>query len=177
MVDPDGLPWHRGEDPREALMTFEQAMEVLAALRRRGVDFIVVGGIALALHGIVRATADLDLFVRPTEKNVDRIRLALRDLYDDPDIDLISAAELAGEISVVRYGPPGVDYVVDLIARLGDAFDYDDIDSQVVHVDDVPVTVATPAMLYKMKRGTVRPQDHADAAELGRRFGLTDGGG
>lgn len=157
-------------------MTFDQALEVLATLRQRGVDLVVVGGIALALHGIVRATEDLDLFVRPTKENVDRIRLALRDLYDDPDIDLITADDLSGEFSVVRYGPPGVDYVIDLIARLGDAFEFDGVESQVVHVDDVAITVATPEMLYKMKHDTVRPRDRADAAELQRRFGLTEGG-
>lgn len=157
-------------------MTFEQALEVLAALRRRGVDYAVVGGIALALHGIVRATEDLDLFVRPTAENVERIRLALRDLYDDPEIGLITAEDLAGEISVVRYGPPGVDYVIDIIARLGEAFAFDAIESQTVRVDGVAITVATPAMLYRMKRDTVRLQDRADAAELRRRFGLTEGG-
>ena len=71
-------------------MTFEQAMRVLAALHRRGVDCIVVGGIAMALHGIVRATEDLDLLLRPTAENIDRIRQALGDLSDDPEIDLIT---------------------------------------------------------------------------------------
>ncbi|MEX0658923.1 MAG: nucleotidyl transferase AbiEii/AbiGii toxin family protein [Egibacteraceae bacterium] len=158
-------------------MTFRQALEVLAAVYRRGVDCVVVGGIAMALHGIVRATEDLDLFVRATPENLDRIRQALGDLYDDPEIELITVGDLAGEFSVVRYGPPGVDYVIDLIARLGEAFDFDDIESQAIDVDGVTVTVATPAMLYRMKRDTVRPQDRADAAELQRRFGLTDGGG
>lgn len=131
----------------------------------------------MALHGIVRATEDHDLFVRATPENIDRIRQALGDLYDDPEIELITVDDLAGEFSVVRYGPPGVDYVIDLIARLGEAFDFDDIESQAIQVDGVTVTVATPAMLYRMKRDTVRPQDRADAVELQRRFGLTDGGG
>ncbi len=157
-------------------MTFDQALEVLAALRRRGVECVVVGGIALALHGIVRATEDLDLFVRPTAQNVDRLRSTLRDLYHDPEIDLITAEDLAEQVSVVRYGPPGVDYIIDIIARLGEAFDFDDIESQVVEVEDVTIIVATPAMLYEMKRDTVRPQDRADAAELRSRFGLPEGG-
>lgn len=157
-------------------MTFEQAMEVLAALHRRGVDYVVVGGIALALHGIVRATEDLDVFLSATPENLRRLRAALGDLYDDPEIELITAEDLAEEISVIRYGPPGVDFVIDLIARLGDAFDFDRLESQTLQVDDVPVTVATPAMLYRMKHDTVRLQDRADAAELRRRFELPEGG-
>lgn len=158
-------------------MTFDQALAVLDALQRRGVEYVVVGGIALALHGIVRATEDLDLFLRATEENVARIRAALHDLYDDPEIDLIIAEDLAGEIAVVRYGPPGVDFAIDLIARLGEAFDFDGVESQAMEVEGVTVTVATPAMLYRMKRDTTRPQDRADAAALRQRFDLGEEAG
>jgi hypothetical protein len=53
-------------------------------------------------------------------------------------------------------------------------FRYDDIEWQPVEVDDIVIRVATPRMLYRMKRDTVRPQDKADAAELKRRFELEE---
>jgi hypothetical protein len=43
-----------------------------------------------------------------------------------------------------------------------------------VTVDGIRVRVATPRMLYRMKRDTVRPQDKIDASVLRERFGLED---
>ena len=43
-------------------------------------------------------------------------------------------------------------------------------------LDGTQVRVATPAALYRMKKGTVRSQDHVDAAALRERFGLKDEG-
>ena len=59
-------------------------------------------------------------------------------------------------------------------ARLGERFGYDDIEAAAVELEGVPVRAATPRMLYVMKRDTVRPLDHADAAALRRAFDLED---
>ena len=48
------------------------------------------------------------------------------------------------------------------------------MESETLHVAGVPVRIATPRMLYRMKRDTVRPLDHADAADLKAKFGLED---
>jgi hypothetical protein len=104
--------------------------------------------------------------------NIARLRRALRGLYDDPDIEQISADDLAGDYPAVRYWPPDENYSVDLISRLGTAFAFDDIEWQWVDVEGHRVRVATPAMLYRMKRDTLRSQDHADAQVLKQRFGL-----
>ena len=47
--------------------------DLLAAFNDRGVEFIVVGAHALAAHGLVRATKDLDVWVRPDPANAERI--------------------------------------------------------------------------------------------------------
>jgi hypothetical protein len=153
-------------------MDFDKFLEVLRALGREGVDYVLVGAVALGVHGIVRATEDVDLFIRPDGENVERLKRALRSVWDDPDIAGITAADLAGEYPTVRYGPPGEGFVIDLLARLGSAFAFEDLQSQTVSVEGVPVRVATPATLYRMKRGTVRPIDRADAAALREKFGL-----
>lgn len=72
---------------------------------------------------------------------------------------------------MIQYSPPAGDFVIDLVARLGDAFHYDDIETQEILVDDVIVRVATPPMLYAMKKDTARPQDRLDAASLRERSG------
>jgi nucleotidyltransferase AbiEii toxin of type IV toxin-antitoxin system len=156
------------------MMKFEQAIEILAAFEREEVRYVLIGSIAMAAHGIIRATRDVDFFVAPEPANVERIKRALRAVFDDDSIDDIGTDDLAGPYPVIRYGPPEGDFVIDLVARLGDAFKFDDIDSEELVVEGVTVRVATPRMLYRMKRDTLRPQDQVDAENLRSTFGLSE---
>jgi hypothetical protein len=155
-------------------MDFDKFLEVLRALAREGVDYVLVGAVALGVHGIVRATEDVDLFIRPDGENVERLKRALWSVWDDPDIAGITADDLAGEYPTVRYGPPGEGFVIDLLSRLGSAFAFEDLESETMSVEGVPARVATPATLYRMKRGTLRPIDRADAETLREKFGLVE---
>ncbi len=137
--------------------------------------YVLVGSMAMAVHRVPRATEDVDFFVAPDEANVERLRRALFEAYADPSVFEISSDDLAGEYPVVRYGPPEPNtFVIDLIGRVGDAYSFDDIESGTVDVEGQTARVATPRMLYVMKRDTVRPQDRADAARLREEFGLED---
>ena len=51
--------------------------DMLSALSEAKADFLVVGAYALASYGLVRATGDLDIWVRPTERNASRVWEAL----------------------------------------------------------------------------------------------------
>lgn len=51
--------------------------DLLAEFNARGVEFIIVGAHALAAHGLVRATKDLDVWVRPDTDNAKRVIAAL----------------------------------------------------------------------------------------------------
>lgn len=155
-------------------MDFERFLILLRDLERNKVDYVLVGGVALNLHGIIRATEDIDLFVRPEECNVERLKSALRSVWDDPDIDQITAADLGGNYPTIRYGPPGEDFVIDFISRLGSAFRFEDIQAETVDVEGVQVRLVTPRMLYRMKKDTVRPIDRADAAALQEKFEIQE---
>ncbi len=54
------------------------------------------------------------------------------------------------------------------------AFRYETIEGEDVMLDGTRVRVATPRMLYHMKKDTVRPQDRLDAETLRQQFGLTE---
>jgi hypothetical protein len=150
---------------------FEDAMALLAAMERENVRYVMVGSMAMAANGLVRATRDIDLIVASDEHNIERLRAALRSVFNDPSIEEIDADELAGEYPVVQYFPPGESYSVDIIARLGEVFVFDDIERQWMDVEGLRIKVATPRMLYVMKRDTVREQDRLDARMLRERFG------
>lgn len=155
-------------------MDFDRVLALLRALSTEGVDYVLVGGVALGLHGLIRATEGVDLFIRPEPGNVARLRRALRSTWDDPAIDEIAAEDLAGAYPTIRYGPPDETVVIDLIGRLGDAVRFDDLAVEHITIDGVPVALATPRTLYRMKRDTMRPIDRADAAALREKFGLDD---
>jgi uncharacterized protein YdcH (DUF465 family) len=51
---------------------------------------------------------------------------------------------------------------------------FDTVDAEIKDVEGTPVRVATPAALYRLKKGTVRLQDQVDAGALRERFNLKD---
>lgn len=155
-------------------MTLEEARKVLAALEREGVRYVLVGSMAMAVHGVIRATRDMDLFIDPTPDNVARLRAAFAAVYADPSIDEITAEDLGGDYPAVQYTPPEGDFWFDILARLGERFRYEDLDAQTVDFQGIGVRVATPRMLYRMKRDTIRPQDKLDAAQLKQAFDLEE---
>lgn len=129
----------------------------------------------MGFHGVVRATEDLDLFIRATAENIERLRVAFKATYDnDPHIDEISTSDLLGDYPAVRYYPPTGDLYFDILTRLGETSSFETVDSETKQMDGTRVSIATPAALYKMKVGTVRPKDHQDAAALRERFNLKD---
>jgi len=54
--------------------------EFVGFLNANGVEYLVVGAFAVAFHGVPRYTADLDLLVRPSPENADRLLRVLSDL-------------------------------------------------------------------------------------------------
>lgn len=155
-------------------MDYEQTREVLAAFERERVEYVIFGGVALNLQGLARATEDLDVFVAPTEENIRRLRTALASVFDDPHIDEITAEDLLGEYPAVQYVPPEGAFHVDILTRLGEAFRFEDLEAERIDFDGLEVSVVTPATLYRMKKGTVRPRDQGDAERLRQRFGFED---
>ena len=155
------------------MMDLQEAKRILAAFEREGVEYVLIGSMAMAAQGLVRATRDLDFFVSPTEENIARLRKALMSIYDnDPNIEQILSSDLAGDYPAIEYVPPDGRYSMDILSRLGEAFRYETIESADLLIDGIRVRVATPQMLYRMKRDTVRPQDRLDAEMLKREFGL-----
>ena len=153
-------------------MDFDKIREVLAAFEDEGLEYTIIGAVALNLQGLARATEDLDIFVAPTEENIRRLRAALKTVFDDPHIEEITAEDLLGDYPAVQYVPPEGDLHIDILTRLGRAFRFEDLDSERIDFDGLEVSIVTPATLYRMKKDTVRLRDRGDAERLRRRFGF-----
>ena len=153
-------------------MELDEALEVLASLEKEGVEYVLIGGAALTVHGLVRATEDLDLFVRPTADNVERLRRALGSVYQDPNVSEISTEDLLGDYPAVRYYPPRGRLFLDILTRLGEFATFESLESQEVQWNGVKVKVASPRALYWLKKDTVRDIDRLDAERLREVFDL-----
>ncbi len=77
-------------------MDYHITKKILAALEAKGVHYSIFGGVALNLHGLARATEDLDLFIAPDHDNIEKLKDALRAVFDDPNLDEIGRWSLRG---------------------------------------------------------------------------------
>lgn len=143
---------------------FERFLDVVDALEAEGVDYILIGGFAMVLRGLPRATQDIYLFVKPVSDNMERFTMALNSVFHDESIYEITLEELS-KYSVIRYGTQEGFYI-DILMKIGSAFTYYDLEYDMIEFEGHKIKIATVETLYKLKRDTVRPIDKADALFL-----------
>jgi len=56
-------------DDYDPSVDFDEAKRILAALEQHGVQYVLVGSMAMAAQGLIRATRDIDFFVSPEEED------------------------------------------------------------------------------------------------------------
>ncbi|MBI3458149.1 MAG: hypothetical protein HY002_20435 [Candidatus Rokubacteria bacterium] len=137
--------------------------DMLSALSGEGVEYLVVGAYALAAHGLPRATGDLDIWVRPTADNAERVLRALRS-FGAPLLDL-TLDDLLRPDTVFQIGvaPTRIDL---LTGVSGLTFDEAWPSRISVTLEGLPVPVIGFDELLRNKEASGRPQDLADAAWL-----------
>ena len=148
-------------------VAFERALRLLCDA---GVEHIVIGGVAAALHGAARTTIDLDVVYRRTDANISRL-----------------VAALAPYAPYLRGAPPGLPFMWDtrtvgrglnftLTSSVGDidllgevsGMDYEALLSNSVETDEegLRIRVVDLPTLIRLKRAAGRPKDHEAIAEL-----------
>ena len=138
--------------------------ELLVLFNAHSVEYIVVGGYALAFHGAPRFTGDLDIFVRPTAQNAGRILAALND-FGFGSLNL-GAEDFSTQDRVVQLGVPPVR--VDLITSLsGVSWEECWAGRQPGAYGDVPVAFIGREQFIANKRAVGRTKDLADLEALG----------
>jgi len=68
-------------------------------------------------------------------------------VFADPEIDGIRPEDLSGSYPATQYVPPAGDFWIDILHRLGEAYRFDDVETEDLDVEGVRVPVATPRML------------------------------
>ena len=140
--------------------------EFIGLLNSHGVEYLVVGGYALAFHGVPRYTGDIDLFVRASPENAARVERALA-AFGFSSLGL-GAADFVQPGPVIQLGlPPNR---IDLLTSLtGVDFDEAWAGRAPGELDGLPVCYIGRAAFVKNKRVTGRAQDRADLERLGER--------
>lgn len=139
--------------------------DILAFLLETGSRFLVVGAHALAVHGVPRATGDLDVWIDRTPENAERVWNALL-RFGAPVAALgISKADLETPGTVVQLGlpPHRIDILTD-ISGVDFAAAWPDRVSFRIGALDVPFL--SKAHLIANKRATGRARDLADVEAL-----------
>jgi hypothetical protein len=143
--------------------------DLFAELNAQKADFLVVGAHALAAHGHVRATKDLDVWVRSTPKNAKRVYQALAS-FGAPLSDL-TPEDLATPNVVFQIGVPPIR--IDIVTSIdGVTFEEAWLERVESRYDDQRVHVLSRRHLIQNKKATGRLQDLADVEHL---EGLEDG--
>ena len=138
--------------------------EFLKYLTDEKVEFVIIGGYAVAFHGYVRATNDMDLFFKNSNKNILKIRNALTKFgisTSDSDADEFKKSD-----TILRIGNPPVR--IEMSNSIS-GIEFDDVWEHKIEdrYGDVTVYYISLYDLLKNKKTSGRPKDLADYDELG----------
>jgi hypothetical protein len=137
--------------------------EFIGLLNAAGVDYVIVGASAMALHGIPRLTGDIDFLVRPNEENAGKIVTVLEN-FGFRALG-VRAEDFMGEDALVQLGYPP--YRIDILTGIDGVPLEDALSRRIpVDLDGVPTYILDKDSLIRNKRATGRPQDLADLAIL-----------
>ncbi len=145
----------------EVQQDFKELLELFNAHK---VEYLIVGGYALAFHGAPRYTGDIDILIRPDEKNADRVLSSL-DEFGFGSVGL-SASDFTSSGKIVQLGVPPVR--IDIITSLTGVSCEEAFSGRVKgKYGDVPVCYLGRKQFLSNKRATARRKDLADLEALG----------
>jgi len=143
---------------------FESFLSIIKAFNTYNVRYVVIGGVAVIIHGMPRLTQDLDILIEMTPENIEKLKKALKSCFNDDSINEITLRDLES-YSVIRYGTPE-GFHLDIMASIGEKADYNSVEIGTKEVEGIKIRVATAQSLYELKKDAIRPEDKRDALFL-----------
>ena len=137
--------------------------DILSAFIAEKVEFLVVGGYAMAFHGYVRATGDIDLWIRCSDENAERVWRAL-EAFGAPLFDLKTEdLKTPGMVFQIGLVPSRIDVITQI-----DGVEFEDAwrEHKTVEIEGLKIPVIGKTQLLINKQSTGRPKDRNDALWL-----------
>jgi hypothetical protein len=140
--------------------------DILSAFIAEKVEFLVVGGYAMAFHGFVRATGDIDLWIRLSDENAERVWRALQ-IFGAPLFDLkLEDLKIPGMVFQIGVVPSRIDIITEI-----DGVDFAEAwrERKTVEIENLTIPVIGKTQLLINKQSTGRTKDRNDALWLGEK--------
>ena len=138
-------------------------LDMLKCLNKAGVDYIMVGGWAVNLHGYVRATIDLDIWILADQENARKVYAALGE-FGAP-LGQVKPEDFAQDGTIFQIGVAPCR--IDVINKI-DGVKYAEASPRAIQktIEGVPVRIISREDLIANKRASGRTKDLADAEIL-----------
>jgi hypothetical protein len=141
----------------------DEVISFLKDMQHEGIAYMLIGGFAMAFHGHIRATIDLDLWIKDEKENLEKFKGVLK-RSGVVGLDKIRSLELIAGFTQFQLGDSG--FVVDPMSRLKKFSTYD-FDACYSRAQDgqykgVSFKVISPRDLLQEKEATNRPKDQGD---------------
>ena len=147
-------------------MQFSEDMKALLSLfEKHRVRYVLVGGHAVNYYGYVRTTQDMNVLVYPSSANATRLMGAIEDFgFAGAGIPRRLFEDEGGAVHL-GVEPNRIDIHMSLVGATNDEIF---ANAEVVQIDDLEVRIISLEDLLRVKRGSKRPRDQADADELSK---------
>jgi hypothetical protein len=137
--------------------------EFIELLNSRGVEYVIVGAHSLAFHGRPRYTGDLDILIRPSQENAEKVTAVISE-FGFPESGFQTADFIESD-QIIQLGrvPGRIDLMTGITGvATGEAF----ATKVSAELSGVPVFILSKELLIQNKRAVGRPQDLADLDAL-----------
>ena len=140
--------------------------KLLVLLAEGGIEFVLVGGVAVTLHGYVRLTEDVDILLEDSNDNVSQLLAVLAD-YGEGFARELSLADFTPEEGAIRIVEEIEQCQIDIFTRMS-GLTYSDLnkDAEFFQLGDKSIQYASKAALIQLKSKSVREKAQMDARAL-----------
>ncbi len=138
--------------------------DFLTALNEAEVAYVLVGGMAVVLHGYMRTTGDMDVFVEQTPENYKKVVSAFQ-LFKMPVFDMTESKFLSKDFDVWSFGrePVRIDLMTDV---KGITFEEAFTNSNIYEENGIAIRFLHLSTLIKAKKASGRYKDLDDIENL-----------
>jgi hypothetical protein len=149
------MPGHSKENQ----LLSQDFIDILSAFYEEKVDYLLVGSYAMAFHGWARATGDIDLWIRPSEENSERVWRALQ-RFGAPLFDLeLQDLRTPGTVFQMGMPPNRIDIITEIDGvTVDEAWSNQDV----IEIYGLKLPLIGKSELLANKKAAGRPKDQID---------------